>query len=133
VSVLDASLALDVLLRTEIGLRATSLVLNPAERLTAPDHLDVEVSRVLRRRTLAGGLTVRRATEALDDLFDLPVVRYPSAALVRRAFALRDNLTLDDALYVALAEGTGEPLLTSDRRLGRAVEGHTEVGARVFG
>jgi predicted nucleic acid-binding protein len=132
VSVLDASLALDVLLRTEIGRRASALVLNPAENLSAPDLLDVEVSRVLRRKSLAGELTDRRAMEALDDLFDLRLIRYPSGALVRRAFALRENFTLDDALYVALAEGTGERLLTSDRRLGRAVERHTQVSTSVL-
>lgn len=132
-SVLDASLAIDVLLRTEIGVRATALVLDPAERLYAPDALDVEVSRVLRRKTLAAELTDRRSQEALDDLLDLPVTRYPSGALVRRAFALRDNFTLDDALYVALAEGTGEQLLTSDRKLGRAIDRHTTVVARVLG
>jgi predicted nucleic acid-binding protein len=132
VSVLDASLALDILLRTEIGLRATELVLNPVERLYSPDILDVEVSRVLRRQTLTAKLTGSRGEEALDDLLDLPVTRYPSVALVRGAFALRENFTLDDALYVALAEGTGEPLLTSDRRLARAVKRHTRVATEVF-
>lgn len=132
-SVLDASLAIDVLLRTEVGIRATALVLDPTERLYAPDALDVEVTRVLRRKTLAAELTDRRSEEALDDLLDLPVSRYPSRALVWRALALRENFTLDDALYVALAEGTGEQLLTSDRRLGRAVDRHTTVVARVLG
>jgi predicted nucleic acid-binding protein len=132
VSVLDASLALDVLLRTEIGLRATELVLNPVERLYSPDILDVEVGRVLRRKTLTAELTASRGEEALDDLLDMPVTRYQSVALVRRALALRENFTLDDALYVALAEGTGEQLLTSDRRLARAVERHTRVASEVF-
>jgi predicted nucleic acid-binding protein len=131
VSVLDASLAIEVLLRTEVGVRATPLVLDPATRLYAPDALDVEVSRVLQRKTLRGELTARRGEEALDDLLDLPITRYPSGALVRRAFALRDNFSLDDALYVALAEGTGEPLLTSDRKLGRAVERQTALDVQV--
>jgi predicted nucleic acid-binding protein len=133
VSVLDASLALDVLLRTEVGIAATARVLNPTERLYAPDVLDIEVARVLRRKALVTELTSRRGEEALDDLLALPVTRYPSAALVRRAFALRENFTLDDALYVALAEGTGEQLLTTDRKLARAVDRHTEVVAPELG
>ena len=37
-----------------------------------------------------------------------------------RVWALRSNLTSYDAWYVALAEETGCPLLTLDRRLSRA-------------
>jgi predicted nucleic acid-binding protein len=35
-------------------------------------------------------------------------------------WALRDNLTADDAVYVALAEALRAPLLTRDRRLANA-------------
>ena len=38
--------------------------------------------------------------------------RIPLAALVDRAWQLRDNVTFYDALYVALAEEAGAPLLT---------------------
>ena len=36
-----------------------------------------------------------------------------------RAFSLRDNLTIYDAVYVVLAEALDVPLLTRDARLGR--------------
>ncbi|MGH6897644.1 MAG: PIN domain-containing protein [Geminicoccaceae bacterium] len=36
-----------------------------------------------------------------------------------RAFELRDNATIYDALYLALAEVLEAPLLTRDRRLAR--------------
>jgi predicted nucleic acid-binding protein len=40
--------------------------------------------------------------------------------LVPRYWALRDNLTVYDAAYVALAEAFDAPLLTADARLARA-------------
>jgi predicted nucleic acid-binding protein len=40
--------------------------------------------------------------------------------LVERAWALRQNLTLYDALYVALAQTLDCELITADRRIGAA-------------
>lgn len=51
-----------------------------------------------------GSLTAQRAQLALDDLTALRVVRAPSLPLLGRCWELRDNLTVDDAAYVALAE-----------------------------
>lgn len=50
--------------------------------------------------------------------------RYPHAGLLHRVWALRNNLTAYDAIYVALAEVVEVPLLTRDRRLASA-PGHT--------
>jgi predicted nucleic acid-binding protein len=47
--------------------------------------------------------------------------------LLARAWNMRRNFTVYDALYVALAEAASAPLLTSDRRLARAVRRHTDV------
>ena len=49
--------------------------------------------------------------------------RYPHDVLLPRVWELRTNLTAYDAVYVALAEALGAPLLTRDRRLAGAV-GH---------
>lgn len=46
--------------------------------------------------------------------------RHPHAALLGRAWALRANLTVYDAVYVALAEALDARLLTCDARLARA-------------
>ena len=90
------------------------------ESLHAPHLLDVEVTQVLRRYTQNTALTAQRAQEALDDLLDFPIERYPHAALLPRAWDLRDNLTAYDAVYVALAEALQTSLLTCDGRLARA-------------
>jgi predicted nucleic acid-binding protein len=88
--------------------------------LAAPDLIDVETVAVLRKRWIAGDLTAQRFSDAIDDLEDLDLARYPTLPLMRRAFELRDNLTAYDAVYVALSEQLGCTLLTADRRLATA-------------
>jgi predicted nucleic acid-binding protein len=85
--------------------------------LHAPDLVDVEAVAVLRKRWLADDLTEDRFQEAVTDLLALPITRYPALPLLQRAFELRHDTTAYDAIYVALAEGLGCPLLTADRRL----------------
>jgi len=90
------------------------------QRLVAPQLIDLEVASVWRRQVAAGAMDVRRADLALDDLVSMPMRRAPHSALLRRCWQLRDNLTMYDIAYIALAEALGAPLLTADRRLGRA-------------
>jgi predicted nucleic acid-binding protein len=90
------------------------------ERLAIPELADLEVASVLRRQIRAGALDGRRAGRALDDLAALPAQRAPHRPLLARCWELRDNLTLYDAAYVALAEAMRAALLTGDRRLARA-------------
>ena len=90
------------------------------ERIAGPDLLRLEVMSVVRRQLLAGELDTRQASQAIDDLLELPLVVYPSSALLRRAWSLRDNVTPYDACYVALAEALDCTLLTADARLARA-------------
>jgi len=87
------------------------------ESIAGPDLLRVEVLAVIRKRRIDGSLTVDQADAAVDDLLDLPLSVFPAAPLLRRAWALRDNLTAYDAFYIALAEALDCPLLTADARL----------------
>lgn len=48
------------------------------------------------------------------------MIRYPHDPLSDRAWELRDTVTAYDAPSVALAEATGAPLITCDRRLSAA-------------
>jgi predicted nucleic acid-binding protein len=75
--------------------------------------LDLEVAQVLRRYTLSGEMSVERSEQALEDLADLPLLRYPHDIFLRR-ISLRRNLTAYDAAYVALAEALDAPLITRD-------------------
>jgi predicted nucleic acid-binding protein len=75
---------------------------------------------VLRKRWLAGAISDRRFSSAVDDLEAIDLARYPTLPLVRRSFDLRANVTAYDAVYVALAEALDCELLTGDQRLANA-------------
>ena len=64
----------------------------------------MEVAQVLRRFVREKTMTASRGEEALQDLHDLPLNRYPHNILIRRVWELRATLTAYDAVYVALAE-----------------------------
>ena len=89
----------------------------PRESLYAPHLLDVEVAQVVRRYYLHGEITGDRGAEALCDLADMPIERFPHTDFLPRIWELRNNLTSYDAAYVALAETLGCNLLTRDHRL----------------
>jgi predicted nucleic acid-binding protein len=99
---------------------ATARTRLTASGLAAPDLIDVETVAVLRKRWISGDLTGQRFSEAIDDLEDLDLARYPTLPLMRRAFELRANVTAYDAAYIALAEQLDCTLLTADGRLGAA-------------
>lgn len=118
--VLDASVILEVLLRTPESDAIADRILTGGTPLHAPHLLDLEVAQVLRRYVARGELTEPRGREALDLLAVFPLTRYPHEPLLRRIWALRESLTTYDASYVALAEALGVSLLTRDHRLARA-------------
>jgi predicted nucleic acid-binding protein len=89
-------------------------------RLIAPELLDLEVASVWGRAVRAGRMSEMPGSQAPADLAALPLARAPHAPLMPRIWELRDNLTVYDAAYVALAEALGAPLLTADRKLTQA-------------
>src|SRR5579862_5259697 len=116
--VLDASVVIDLLLDLPPHADAIArLVAREAPALAAPHLLDAEVGQVLRRYTRGGALHADHATAALEDLADLPITRYPHGPLLTRAFSLRDDATVYDALYLSLAEAIGARFVTRDSAL----------------
>ena len=116
--VVDASVAVEYLLRTPVGESLGELLESAV--LLAPELLDAEVLSVLRRAVLQGRLAETRALQAVDDLVHWPVERIPHRALAPLAWQYRHNLSAYDALYVATARAYDIPLLTADARLARA-------------
>lgn len=127
--VLDASALVALLLDpTSPTARAIGTRLSaPDESVHVPHLLDLEVAQVLRRSLFRGDVSPRRAAVALDDLVGLRAVRYPHWPLLERVWALRPNLTAYDAVYVALSETLGAPLLTLDEAIQRAPGHHARV------
>lgn len=90
------------------------------QSLAAPELIDLETTSVIRRRLHAGQLDSRRARLALTDLVELPLRRAPHRPLLARCWELRENVTVYDAAYVALAELLDVVLVTADGRLANA-------------
>ena len=124
--VLDASAAVDWLLQTSAGQSIERRIYSRNETLHAPHLLDLEVTQVLRRLALQRVLSVHRANEAVRDLLDLRITRYPHLVLLPRIWQLRHNFSAYDAAYVVLAEKLGATLLTRDARLA-SVTGHVAL------
>jgi predicted nucleic acid-binding protein len=129
VIVVDASALLELLLNTPASGRVADRLFSRNDTLHAPHVLDLEIAQVLRRYTLSGEIDAERGEQALEDLADLPLNRYPHDVFLFRIWTLRRNLTAYDAVYLALAEALDAPLVTRDSALARAPghRAHVEV------
>ena len=121
--VVDASAILELLLDTPAAPDIETRLLGTGESLHAPHLLDLEIAQALRRYVSVGELMPRRGEQALSDLADFPIVRYPHDLFLSRIWALRHNVSVYDAAYLALAESLPAPLITCDSRL-VAAPGH---------
>ena len=115
--VVDASALVEMLLPTAAGEAVSARLFDSGDSLAAPHLIDVEAAQVLRRYAHAGEIDGRRGREAMADLADMPIRRYPHEVLLPRVWDLRHTITAYDAVYVALAEALDAPLVTRDRRL----------------
>jgi predicted nucleic acid-binding protein len=120
VIVLDASAAIDWLLQTAAGRQIEDRLYSRGESLHAPHLLDLEVAQVLRRLVRDGVVSAPRADQAVQDLIDLRLTRYPHFVFLSHIWRLRDNFSAYDAAYIALAERLGATLITRDSRLASA-------------
>lgn len=125
--VLDASAAIDWMLQTPAGQRVDKRIFSQNESLHSPHLVDLEVAQVLRRLVREQAVSVYRADEAIRDLLDLRITRYPHSVLLPRIWQLGSNFSAYDAAYVVLAETLGATLLTRDTRLASASGHHATV------
>ena len=122
----DASAVIALLLRVSAEGRLEKRLLG-ARALGVPHLLDLEVVQVLRRYVREGEMSEERAREAIEDLRDLPLERYPHEPLIPRIWELRRNATAYDAAYLALAEALDGTFVTLDRRLAGVPGSRAEV------
>jgi predicted nucleic acid-binding protein len=120
VSVLDASAFAEALTSAEpVGHAARAALVQP-RRWHAPAILPAEVLSAIRGLLLGGDLAPEHAERARRRLARSRIVLHPLAPFAERVWQLRDNLTVYDAWYVALAERLDTPLVTTDARLARS-------------
>lgn len=114
--VVDASFLVNVLGDDgDDGRRARDRLVG--QSLAAPELIDLEVASVFRKFCAASKFDAGRASQALADLHALRMDRIPHRELITRCWELRNNVTIYDASYIAVAELFGAVLLTVDTRL----------------
>ena len=118
--VVDASAITELLLQTALGTWVEQRLYREDDDLHAPHLLDVEVLSALRRLVHSGEVLPERAEEAIRDLALLRVVRHGHLDLSTRAWELRQNFTVYDAMYLALAESLDATVITCDGPFGAA-------------
>jgi predicted nucleic acid-binding protein len=117
--VIDASFLVAALVDSGPGGRWAESIVEDGS-VFAPELVLVETANVLRRLERTKQITSLEATSAHRDALRLDLGLFPYEPFAQRIWELRDNLTSDDAWYVALAEALECPLATLDVRLGRA-------------
>lgn len=121
--VIDASAVLAALTASgDRGVAASAAV--ATSELVAPHLLDIEVADALRRHDRSD---TSGAATALEEFSSLLIRRFDHQPLLPRIWELRHNLSAYDAAYVALAEVSGVPLITLDRRIADAPGHRAEV------
>ena len=120
-TVVDASALVQLLLRTPASRVVAEAIATGDAR--APALIGVEALSAIAGLERRGVLDRDAAARAASAARIAPISHVPDAQLLERAWSLRHNVTPYDALYVALAEALGCPLLTADARLARGVEG----------
>jgi predicted nucleic acid-binding protein len=126
--VLDASAMVDLLVGTSLAGAIAKLL--SGSQVHVPAHFDAEVLSALGRLVRAESLSARQAADRVRRLQQVPAERHSLPPLLVRAWELRQNLRLVDALYVALAEQLDAPLFTTDARLAAAAPAAQLIEAR---
>ena len=117
--VLDAAALVDVLTDQPTAPWVLEQIDNTP--ICAPGHQPAEVLSAIARLVRAGVLDDSSAREAVLEASALHQELVPvSEGLLLRAFDLAGRIRVLDGLYVALAEGRGARLVTTDHRLARA-------------
>ncbi len=118
--VLNASVVTDAMaVGGTVGDRARQLIAAET-RLHLPAIAGAEVTSALRAMVRRGSLSAGDARTAAMRTARVRARRYPFEPFLERVWQLRENVTVYDAWYVALAEALDAPLVTSDDRLRRA-------------
>lgn len=120
--VVDASAMIDVLTGSP---RANQLLAVLDDDLYAPDLLIPEVFAFLRRTAASGALD--DADLLVTALQQAPIEYLHTWPYAERMWSWRHNMLSYDASYVALAEGLGAALVTSDLRLAKVATGIVSV------
>ena len=108
--VVDASVVVEVLLRSDAGAVLEERLLDGDDPLHAPHMLDVEVAHALRRCALHGDIDGRSGRDSLGFLAAMSIERHGHQPLLERRWQLRHNLTGPWYFLTAVPVPVGGPV-----------------------
>jgi predicted nucleic acid-binding protein len=90
----------------------------------APELLMAEAANVINKKQLSGELSGDESLRLLADLLSVPIRLFSHRPLILPAFELAGQyqLTVYDALYLALAKEHGAVIFTADSKLTKTAE-----------
>ena len=122
--IVDASVVLSAFFPDEAQEQAQALIREHVMgrvALGAPSLLLYEVTNAVVQARRRNRISDEQAEQILSALEDLGIALQPVPWAQMLPLALRFDRSAYDAAYLALAESTGRPLITGDRRLYNAV------------
>jgi predicted nucleic acid-binding protein len=130
VCVVDANVALKLVLEQSFSDKADALFDRlhdePDAQFHVPDLFYAEIASVLvlQTRLSAIKMPIYEAEQALANLKALNLMVTPSHALIETAFQIATQFRTSgyDAMYVALSDSVGAPLVTADEKLVSALK-----------
>ena len=126
--VIDASILIQAYVQETGTLRVQMLLAGleneEPDQLHLPEFCLLECANILWKHIRFHKMPVSRAQQAVMQFRSLPFVIHPVFALLPRALAigLEHQMAVYDALYIALAESLGYPLVTADQRQSQVAE-----------
>lgn len=119
-TVFDASVLVDALVVAGPAGDDAREALRDRSLLHVPSIFAAEATSAIRSMRARGDLSPGQARGAVSKIKVVQTVQYPFDPFLDRVWELRDNLTVYDAWYIALAESLDTSLVTADRRLAQA-------------
>ncbi|MGH3427226.1 MAG: type II toxin-antitoxin system VapC family toxin [Pseudonocardiaceae bacterium] len=119
-TVFDASVLVDALVVAGPAGDDAREVLRDLSVLHVSSIFAAEATSAIRSMRARGDVSTGQALGAVSKIKLMRTVQYPFEPFLDRVWELRDNLTVYDGWYVALAESLDTSLVTADRRLAQA-------------
>lgn len=121
--VVDANVAVLALVSPAAEGDSARAAMFPDEVWIAPAHMPLEVLRTLRKAVLGGHLSGNDAEAAFQALIAMQIEYVGTdVVLLHAVWAMRHNISVSDAAYLAVAAMHDAPLVTFDARLANAAE-----------
>ncbi len=119
--VIDANVTVMALVSPAVHGESARAAMAADDDWIAPAHMPLEVLRTLRKAVLGDRLTTDDAQAAFQTLTAMQIeYAGTDVLLLQTVWAMRHNISVYDAAYLAVAAMHGAPVITFDERLADA-------------